>query len=223
MTPQAALLIDVETSGVDATADHLLEVGVVLWSVEHRTSIASASWICQAPSNEAEAINGIPAAILPLGRDAASVRETVRRWAEGTDVIIAHNGDFDRQWLPELARPWIDSAWDCSWPRPCSDRKLTSIALAHGLAVLEAHRALPDCQLLARLLERVHELGHDVGQLLARAMRPKVKVVADVSFEQRDLAKAHGFRWAPYPVKEWWRLMPEADLSSLPFRARVVR
>lgn len=219
---KSLLLLDVETSGLDPFVDHLIEVGLVVWSVEHRAILACASWILRAPENPAANINGIPPALLAHGREPNAVRSTVQRWAEGADAIAAHNGDFDRQWLPELGKPWLDTAFDIDWPRAGTNRTLTGLALAHGLAVMDAHRALPDCMLLARLLERVAE-QHDIDVLLARAMRPKSRVVAisprfDAALNL--LFKEAGFRWKP-ETKEWWRMMPPEDTKDLPFRVRV--
>lgn len=216
-----ALILDVETSGLDPDNDHLLEVGMVLWSIEHRTTIDVASYLVRAPDNAAQAINGIPPALVreaKLWREQA--RGAVSAWAERAIVVLAHNADFDVQWLPPFSIPVVDTAWDVDWPRVCADRKLTALALAHGLAVMEAHRALPDCQLLARLLERVAELGHDVGELLRRAMRPKVEIVSLAPFEKKDVVKAAGFRWSP-ERKVWWRNMSPDDVAALPFRTRV--
>jgi DNA polymerase-3 subunit epsilon len=221
MKPRLILLCDTETSSLEPADGHLLELGMLRWSVEHRTTIAQASWLVRAPGNPAEPHNGIPPAVLPEGQNQDVVLDAFRRWSGSVDAIVAHNGDFDQKWLPAVGKPWIDSAWDVDWPRVGNGRKLIDLALAHGLAVLDAHRALSDCLLLARLLERVAELGHDVGQLLARAMRPKVKVIAEVPFEQKDEAKAAGFRWEPYPVKKWWRMMPAEDIAALPFPTRV--
>lgn len=58
------LLLDVETSGLDEKKDHLVEVGLVRWSVTHRTILTAASWVVAAPSNAAAEINGIPEAAL---------------------------------------------------------------------------------------------------------------------------------------------------------------
>lgn len=216
------LILDTETSGLDPAKDQLLEVGLVLWSVEHCTTVASASWLIYGTENPAQAINGIPPAVLVEGRDRGLVvTEIIDVWAESADAIAAH-GDFERQWFADLGRPWIDTCWDIDWPRASSadSRKVHALCLAHGLAVLDAHRALPDCQLLARLLERVAELGHDVGRLLERAMRPKVKVVSLAPFSEKDTVKLAGFRWSP-ERKEWWRMMPVEDVAALPFRTRV--
>lgn len=219
------LLLDVESTGLDPAKDHLAEVGLVQWSVEHHCTLASASWLVRAPSNEAEKINRIPAAALVDAAEPDRVRELVRRWAEPCDAVMAHNADFDRQWVPDLGKPWIDSAWDLELPVACSDRKLTDIMLAHGLAVLDAHRALTDCQMMARLLERCVELCWDVDNMLAKALRPKVRVVAiNHGFDaaKNQLYKTAGFRWSP-ESKEWWRLLPEEDAAALPFKVRVAR
>src|SRR5262249_44340345 len=119
---------------------------------------------------------------------------------------------------------WIDTCWEVEWPmaKHADSRKVHALCLAHGLAVLDAHRALPDCQLLARLLERCHELCFDVGHLLERALRPKVEVVSLAPFEQKDIVKQHGFRWSP-ERKVWWRNMAAEDLAGLPFRTRIVQ
>ena len=216
------LLLDTETSGLDPAKDQLLEVGMVLWSVEHRTTLASSAWLVYATSNAAEDINAIPpAALIVAGRDRVLALGDVKQWASQADAIVAHNAEFDRQWVGDLGKPWVDGAWDLAWPKASSDRKLHSLCLAHGLAVLDAHRALPDCQLLARLFERVAELGHDVGAMLERAMRPKSKIVSLAPFEQKDVVKAAGFRWDPQG-KVWWRNMAAEDVPALPFRTRRV-
>lgn len=215
------LIVDVETSGFDPEKDHLVEAAVLLWDVPHRTTLHQASWIVRAPSNAAQNINHIPAGLLVDGRDRELVNKTVAAWAANADAIVAHNADFDTKWLPPFDKPIVDSAWDIAWPMATDNRQLHALCLAHGLAVFEAHRALPDCQLLARLLERCAELGQDVGELLRRAMRPKTKVYSLAPFEMKDVVKAHSFRWAPEPEKVWWRMVATEDLdqflASLPF------
>lgn len=212
------LILDTETSSLDPADGHLLEVGVVVWSVTHCSSLSSAAWLLRAPSNAAAEINGIPEALLEFGSDRDKVLEFVTRMASSCDAIAAHN-DFDRQWLPDLGRPWIDTAWDVDWPRGAGGRKLHELCLAHGLAVLDAHRALPDCQLLARLFERVAEMGCDVTELVRRALRPKAKVISLAPFAKKDLVKQHGFRWDPV-AKVWWRNMAREDVAALPFSTK---
>jgi DNA polymerase-3 subunit epsilon len=111
---------------------------------------------------------------------------------------------------------------DVTWPRASTSQSLIAIALAHGVGVSHAHRALTDCDILARLLERVAET-HDVEAMLVKAMRPKKKYRAMVSFDTNQLAKERGFRWSP-EEKIWWRKFVPEDVPGLqlPFELQEV-
>jgi DNA polymerase-3 subunit epsilon len=50
------LILDVETTGLDPKADQAIEVGAILYSVEHATTLAAASTLIRSESNAAEAI-----------------------------------------------------------------------------------------------------------------------------------------------------------------------
>ncbi|MFA9271558.1 MAG: hypothetical protein ACEQSX_12515 [Baekduiaceae bacterium] len=158
------LLLDVETGGLDPATDHLLEVGLVLWSVPHRSTIATASWLVRAPANKAEHVNGIRPALLAEGREREWVVGRAQAWAEHADAVAAHNAEFDRAWLPDLGKPWICTCFDVEWPgralaggiereRERPGQSLVALCLAHGVGVASAHRAITDCLLIASLLE----------------------------------------------------------------------
>lgn len=219
-----ALIVDCETSSLDPSTGHLLELGMVRWSIEHRTVFACSSQIVRAPSNEAESVNGIPFAALAHGIDRSAVDRAFRMWSESADVILAH-GDFDAKWLPAVDKPWVDTCNDLVYPKPSTSRALTALCLAHGIGVTHAHRALPDCLLVAQLLERCAELGADVHAMLERGLRPKAKfAVAESGFDpaRNELAKKHLFRWVP-ESKLWMRTMARDDIAALPFAVREVQ
>lgn len=217
-------ILDTETSGLDAKTDELLEVGVVLWSVQHRCVIGAHSWLnANATANAAEAVNGIPRAVLDDGTGRGQIRTKLVEHTCEAEAIVAHNADFDRQWLPELQNDrWICSANDLEYPRPTTSRSLIALCLAHGVGVSSAHRALTDCLLVAHLLERVAELGADVEAMLERGLRPKAKYAALVSYDDREKAKAAGFHWDG-SAKLWLRTMAIEDAEKLPFAVREVR
>jgi DNA polymerase-3 subunit epsilon len=218
------LILDTETTGIDPAKDRAIEVGAVLWSVEHRTIDRCYSAILRGEGNAAEAVNGIPAAALPFATAPDFAWDTVGTMAGGADAFVAHSADFDRGFTPEpLARllPWICTIDDVQWPRASDSRSLVALALAHGLGISHAHRALTDCLTIARLLERVAEMGHDVGAMLARGLRLKAKFQALVSYETNALAKTAGFRWDA-AAKIWWRKMAVDDVAALPFKVRQV-
>ena len=219
-------ILDTETNGLDLTQSQCIELGYVRWSVEHRCMQSCRSVLLDRKSNEAQSVNGIAPELLRFG---VSDREAISVLAEAlfdSDAIVAHNAEFDRQALGPLLDaqvelpPWICTLEDFIWPEPSDSQSLVNIALAHGVAVVSAHRAIHDCLLLARLLER---LGSDVDSALAvalkRAQRPKAKFVSLEPFARKDEVKAAGFRW-DNDRRVWWKRMAIEDAAELPFRMR---
>lgn len=217
------LIIDTETTGLDPATDVVIEVGCILYSLDHATVIECFSSLIRAESNGAEGINRIPTAALAAGRLSSLVWSDVRMLAAKAEVFIGHNCSFDRAFAPEeiaTLLPWCCSYEDIEWPLS-PPGKLTEVALNHGLGVADAHRALTDCLLIARLLTRCHELGHDLQAMLTRAMRPKALIRGLQRFEDNQLAKDAGFRWDG--ERKWWlRRMFLDDAAALTFPWRIV-
>lgn len=219
------LLIDTETSGLDPVVDSVLEVGAILYDLQYATPIEFYAELLMSQDNAAEAINRIPVGALQCASPASLVWQRVMGMAEVADAVLAHNAAFDRGFVPmELrdAAPWICTKEDVRWPKQTKDSpSLVALALEHDLGVAVAHRALADCDLIARLLTRAHELGADLPAMLARGLRPKATFQALVSFDDREKAKAAGFRWEP-STKRWLRTMAVEDAAALPFTAKQV-
>lgn len=222
---RSVIFLDTETTGLDPATSRCIEVAVVAYDLEHRAPIECYSSLIRSETNEAERVNRIPVEMLsdapPANNVWARVEGIIDR--HGT-AIIAHRAAFDRSFVPEestFGRPWICSKYDIEWPMGKLGDPLAFLALAHGVPVFTAHRAMADVETMVRLFQRVAEMGHDVPAMLARAMRPKVKVVAQVSFDDREKAKSAGFAWDG-TRKRWWRDMPSEDIAALPFRTCVV-
>ncbi len=228
---ESVVIVDTETTGLDPATATTIELAGVVYSVRFRAVVESfATLICNA-SNEAEAVNRIPVDALSVARQAGHAWK--RLWdlvdmATGPAVFMAHRAEFDRGFInvqaPALVKrlPWVCSKFDVEWPRSKVGASCVEMALAHGVPVVSAHRALTDCMLIAKTLENVQADGHDLAALLARAMRPKAKfVVADTGFDEgrNALAKAAGFRWEK---PHWWRSMAVEDTAALPFAVRQV-
>jgi DNA polymerase-3 subunit epsilon len=221
------LILDTETAGLEPEKDRCIEVAVVTYSIAHRAVVDAHSWLLQADSNAAEPINHIPAGLLdPMhAYDPMYVWSQVEERADEAEAILAHNADFDRHWAPEFKHtishepiPWIDTCGAVDWPKQSKPgASLINLALEHGLAVVDPHRALSDCLLLARLLTRCAELGHDVSTILERGLRPTATFQALVTYDQRQAAKDAGFHWEA-PRKQWLRKMAIEDAAKLPFR-----
>lgn len=215
MNSELIALVDTETTGTDPKKDAVIEASWALVQVSTAKVLEVHSQCFRAASNPAEAINGIPAALLEEGDEPEPVVLDSR-----VTAIVAHNADFDRQWgvFRPLELPWLDTR-DWRWPRASADSKLVEIALAHGVGVASAHRAYTDVLTMAALLERVHEVV-PLSEQLEYARRPRQLFEAIVSFEQKDQAKSAGFRWEP-DRRRWVRRMLPEDVAKLGFRTRV--
>lgn len=239
--PSHFLLLDTETSGLDSETDHLVEVAGVLFDTTHAKPVRCMSSLVAAPSNPAAAINRIPESMLRQGfktpkgcgpfdfetgkRDDPWLHRFLAIIESNTDpVYLAHNAEFDRKWLDRagIQRNWICTLKDASWPWVGEKETgtLAAIALAYDVGILRAHRAIEDCLTLAAILGRVHQIEGGLEPWWARAIEKKVRVVAQVSFDQKDLAKKEGFAWDP-DRKEWWKEMRISKLQlreKFPFR-----
>ena len=223
--PQAAartlLIVDTETTGLDPQLDHCLEVGVILFDVSSRQVLAQQSFLLPVESNAAEAINRIPASATNLPQPWRPALGYLQSLMDAADVLVAHNAAFDRQWfgrghLPATDKRWLCSMEDMCWP---SERQLRSrpsvrdLALAYEIPVWAAHRALTDCIYLAEVFRRCE----DLEQLIERGLEPRQLMRAQVSYDDRHLARDAGFRWNE-PVKgAWARRLSAREASNLDF------
>lgn len=222
-----ALILDTETTGLTPPptgTDQAIEVGCVLYDLVLAAPVTSFASLIHADANPAETINRIPVAALRSAPPADNVWSYVRALAGRAEVILAHRADFDRAFVPAGvtgSTPWVCTKFHVDWVHGKPGDHLVHLALAHGVGVLDAHRALTDCETLSRLLTRAHQQGQDLVRLVQRAMRPRVKVQALVSYDDRDKAKAAGFAWDP-AARQWLRDMPKEDVGTLPFKVREV-
>ena len=218
-------LIDVESTGLDHAKDSVIEVAMAI--VHPKTGALIEAWsslVGPARDNPSEAVNGIPGALLAHGRSLEAVSDRVGKTLAASTCVMSHNTEFDSKWFPDAVQksaPWICTCDDLEWPKPTGSRSLTALALAHGLGVSHAHRALPDVLLLARLIERAVEMGASLDAMIARGMRPKARFISLAPFEEKDAVKAAGFHWVP-ERKVWERTLAKEDAAKLPFKVREV-
>ncbi len=235
-------IVDTETGGLDPAVDPLLEVGMVIWSVPHRSIVACSSRIIRNDgTNAAEHINRIPAAMLDTS-DADERHFAMRHFdmLSHDCVMAAHNAPFDQGFLPEFdKRTWLDTKADLEWPGATLGASLNETSLQLLGYATRGHRALADCLTIARLLERTAQMIDGRTDMtfeswLTRGLRPKATYInADTTYDLKanDRYKAAGFRWnlsSPCPVlppgqKSWWRRMAKEDVAGLPFAVREVQ
>jgi DNA polymerase-3 subunit epsilon len=230
------LIVDTETTGLEPDSSQVIEIGAILYSVRHQTTLQQMSVLLPAEDNPQENVNRIkPASLQDLPVAVSEMGfSTLTAMASLSDLVVAHNAEFDRKWfgvkdiygtkIPELLGAsgwplkWVCTCTDFEWPRQTkAGQSLVNLALAHDIGVSLAHRALADCQLIAALFDRME----DLQAMFTRAMRPKGRFVALVSYDDRHLAKEAGFKWLP-EAKTWERTMAISDAELLPFPIKQV-
>jgi DNA polymerase III epsilon subunit-like protein len=238
-------IVDTETTGLGPFAkpprpqDSVIEIGVVLWSVEHASILSTWSDLIVEPTNDAESINHISPGLLARGTTREDVMQTLTGYAQRADVAVAHRSEFDSTFLGPIDRgdlfdprilPWVCSKSEIEWPLSKPGDGLAYVALAHKVPVTDTHRALSDCLLLARTFERCAELGHDVSLMLERAMRPRAEYRSMQAFGDNQKAKDAGFGWvhdAAKGKKGWYKTMAIEDapafIAKLSFKVERAR
>lgn len=220
--PATLLIVDTETTGLDPRTDQCIEVGAILFAVAPRAVLSQVSFLLPCQHNPAEAINRITPAVTRLSQPWQASLACFEAMVEQCDAVLAHNAAFDRQWfgpgtpLPDIDRPWICSMEDMRWPPERQLRNTPSVrdlALAYGVPVWAAHRALTDCCYLAQVFERCDSLE----DLLQAALEPRRLYRARLGYSERHQAKQAGFRWNDPVPGAWTRRLSEREVQALPF------
>ena len=219
--PRMLLILDTETTGLDPKEDQCLEVGAILFHVLTRSVLAQQSFLIPVSSNAAEPINRIPAEVTRLDQPWEEGLIYFKKLIEAAEVLVAHNAAFDRKWfgigpLPSISKPWLCTMDDISWPASKQLRARPSVrdlALAYEVPVWNAHRALTDCIYLAEVFRRCD----DLETLIIQGLEPRKLMRAQVSFEQRHLAKKAGFTWNDPVRGSWTRRLSEREALTIDF------
>jgi DNA polymerase-3 subunit epsilon len=190
-----------------------IEASWALVDVDTAQVVSLQSRLFPAASNAAEAVNGIAPALLRYAEGPAVVA------LDGIEAVLAHSAAFDSSWgVIKTTAPWVCTLEDWEWPRATTGKKLVEIALAHGVGVVTAHRAFADVLTLCLTLERAHAM-RPLREQLDQALTPRKSYAAQVSYDDRELARAAGFRWVP-AMKTWVRRMTAEAAAALPFKVR---
>lgn len=203
-----ALILDTETTGLSHESDRIIELAMLLVSVDVATG---------RPFGPVETFEGFEDPGMPIPAVAQQVTGITDEMVRGqrldearvqalldrADLVIAHNAGFDRPFVEARFPGFADKAWACSfadidWKAlGAESAKLGALAQDQGW-FYDAHRALVDCHALLQVLASPLAEGRDTGlaSLIAAASRPSYKLRATgAPFESKDQLKARGYRW----------------------------
>lgn len=213
------LIVDTETTGLSPADGVCIEVGAILFNVQERAVVSQVSFLMPCLLNPAEDVNGINPSLTAAAPGHGPAVALLEQLLAQADAVVAHNADFDRQWfglgvLPAVELPWICTMNDVRWPKVKKARPgVTAVALAYGVPVWAAHRALTDCIYLAQVFERCP----DLEGLLQAAREPRVLYRAVVSYDDRQVVKDAGFSWNVDGRRMWTKKLSESEAVGLPF------
>jgi DNA polymerase III subunit epsilon len=212
------IIVDIETTGLDAKNDEIIEVGVLEFCIDEQQNPTITSMYCglEDPQRELEpeisALTGISNQVV---KNQKINWPLVRAYFERASVVIAHNAEFDasfltkRQELQGASNHWACSIKHIDWSkRGFKSQKLVYLAADHGFANPFAHRALFDCATTFRLI------APHMQELIDRSWLRSFEVAAVNSpFETKDVLKKHGYYWDA-AGRVWRKVILEDQLEN---------
>lgn len=223
------LFVDVETTGLDARTDEIIELAMVRFAYDDFGQILGVGESFQGFRQPAIPI---PAKVTELtGITDAMVAghfidaSAVAAFASSATVVVAHNAAFDRRFLERFSdvfrtKPWACSMSQVDWASEGFEgTKLAYLANGAGF-FYDKHRAVNDCvaaiELLTRALPRSRVSAW--WRMLERARLPSWRVRAEgAPFDLKDVLKARGYRWddgSSGSPKAWWIDVEDADRDT---------
>ncbi len=202
------VVVDTETTGINADKDAIIELGMVLFEYDEKTGqayrvLASFDQLEDpgfAIPPESTAVHGITDEMV-AGRRIGD--EEVEKFLQGVTLVVAHNARFDRVFL-EKRLPFFESLpWGCSLAQVdwngegMGSAKLDYIAYQYGF-FYEAHRAEEDCFALLEILQQPLPRSGDLvlKSILNGLAQKSYQIYATGSpFETKDILKARAYRW----------------------------
>lgn len=224
-----AAIVDLETMGMDAGSDAILEIGLLSFAFNNLDGIVA---VLDTYNELNDPEKPIPAEITKItGITDEDVKGKAIDWMRVFDilqkshVIICHNSSFDRNFL-ELrtpshigslieGKPFACTIKDIDWRgRGYESSKLDYLNFKLGY-FYSGHRAIVDCWATLNLL--VQEPG-SFDELKANVKRKETLLCAvNAPFDKKDFLKARHYRWsdgAGRLPKCWWTVIKNEDYAD---------
>lgn len=154
--------LDLETTGLDARTDRIVEIGVVLLDEQGNPECEWDSLVNPLRSMGATDIHGVHAAEVAQAPSFSQLLPHVERLLRGR-ILVAHNARFDLGFLNEAFRragsplriPLSAAVCTMDLSRiyvPEGRHSLMAVAQRAGIEIEEHHRAITDARMCGRLL-----------------------------------------------------------------------
>lgn len=223
------MFLDLETTGLSAVKDEIIEFGIVpfvytldgqiLGSLEPFSRLREPS---RPIPPQITALTGITPAMV-AGQSVTP--EEVASFVAPASLIIAHNADFDRKFAERFTpafttKPWACSMKDVDWAAEGFEgRKLSYLGMQAGFW-FDGHRAVDDCQAGIAILDRVLPVSGQpaLAALLENARQVRCRIWAEnAPYEFKDQLRQRGYRWndgTDGNPRAWSISLPEAEVEA---------
>lgn len=150
----------------------------------------------------------------------------IKAIVQKSNLIIAHNAEFDRGFAERRFEFMRTTAWACSivdvpWPTyGISSNKLEFIAFKLGF-FFDAHRAVADAEVTGGMLGQVLTDGTTgLWHLLQNARQQQWRVWATgASYSSKGILKSRGYEWRDVPgtTEKAWRIATSHPRDEIDF------
>lgn len=227
-----ALFVDVETTGLDPSADAIIQFAAVPFSYCPQDgrifAVAECLTCLEDPGRPIPAfVTGLTGLTDDDVRGRRLDEALISAMLAEADLIIAHNAGFDRRFLERRLPAFAEKPWACSqreipWEgEGLGSAKLEWLAYKHGGMYYQAHRADSDCYMAVHLLATPLPSGRPaLAALLERCRMRCVRFWAvGAPYDVRGALRARGYTFSGGEdglPKAWWRdvLATEADAEA---------
>jgi DNA polymerase-3 subunit epsilon len=216
-------ICDVETTGLDTNHDRIIELAIMLVTVDAEGNIVGVmpprSWL------EDPGVRLDPRIIAITGISHADVagqriddRQALAMLARAS-LAIGHNSKFDsnfieRRLLAAAGKDWACSCSEIDWPMLGFDSRVQGYLLMQSGWFNTAHRAAADVWSLFWLLQQQHGEQTLLQRLLLASDQPTMRINACyASYRLKDDLKQRGYRWDP-DNKVWWTEIAEGACKA---------
>lgn len=167
-----ALIVDVETTGLNPEKDEIVEIGIGKFEYNKFTKLSSklqdTYTSLRQPqvslSPETTRVHGLKITDL-IGKSFDDVK--IRALFTQAHFLIAHNASFDRNFISKMYPEVENAMWYCSmnginWKQyGFSSKGLQNLLSAHNISSKVSHRGLEDVISVYNLLNQKKEAGQD--------------------------------------------------------------
>lgn len=223
-----AIIIDLETIGLNPKSDAIIEIGLLKFSFTNEEGILE---VIDSYNELNDPHQPIPLQVTEItGITNEDVEGKIIDWKrvsnliQNSHLIICHNAEFDRNFLelqtPEAIqiifkkRPFACTINDIDWKRRgFESQRLDYLNWKLGY-FYDAHRALTDCWATLNLLLK-EEGAFD--ELKSNVKKKRVLIQAvNAPFDNKDLLKIRGYKWCDgieRSPKCWWTIASQENFG----------